>query len=302
MDNENGTIDRRTQLSPLSLTLPRGGGKGRNRSRESGVVLVLVLWVIVVLSTMTLTFAHEARLAAKMAGFQSASLKADLTARAGLRQAMILIREDLYKDHEDSIDRGAIYRYDQKDRYLYDGGNEWWAHGGDRRKNLYIDQEFGGGTYRVTVRDEAAKLPLNADLPPESYQRLLMSLGWREREAQAMAAAIVDWRDPDDTPSDTGEHGVQDTSTEAAFYNPKQRARDLELYGPEYLCKNAPFSTGDELLMVRGITPVVYFGEDANGNGKLDQNEADGDRSPPLDNRDRYLQKGLKDYVTAFSP
>ncbi|HPO07185.1 MAG TPA: type II secretion system protein GspK [bacterium] len=271
------------------------------REREQGVVLVLVLWVIVVLTTMTLTFTHETRLAAKMAGFQSDNFKADMIARAGLRQALILIREDLYKDHADSIDRGMVFRFDPTDRFLYDAGNECWAHGGERRDDLYTDREFGGGYYRVSVRDEAGKLPLNGKVPPESFQRLLMALGWEEKEALVMAGAIQDWRDADDVPTENGERGVRDTSTEAAFYNPRQSTRDLERFGPEYLCKNSGFSTTDELLMVRGITPAVYFGEDTNNNGKLDPNERDGDKSPPLDNRDAFLQKGLRDYVTVYS-
>ena len=268
------------------------------RARERGVVLILVLWVIVILSTMTLAFTHQTQLAAKMAGFQSDSLRADLIAKAGLRQAMILLREDLIKDHQESIERGAIYRYDPKDRYLYDAGNEAWACSDD----LYVDVEFAGGHYRVVVRDESAKLPLNNNaIPVESYQRLLMTLGWREKEAQAMAAAIMDWRDPDEDPSNSGDPSLRDTSSEAHYYNPRQNSRDIELNGPDYLCKNMNFSSPEELLMVRGITPVVFFGEDANKNGKLDRNESDGDRSYPPDNGDRILQRALKDYVTVYS-
>ena len=248
--------------------------------------------------TLTLTFAHQTQLAAKMAGFQSDSMRADIIARAGLRQAMILLREDLIKDHHDSIERGAMYRYDPKDRYLYDAGNEAWAANDD----LYIDVKFAGGYYRVEVRDEAGKLPLNnGAIPLESYQRLLMALGWREKEAQAMAAAIVDWRDPDDDPSDSGDRRLRDSSSEAHYYNPRQNTRDIEMYGPNYLCKNMPFSALEELLMVRGIDPIVYFGEDANENGKLDRNERDGDRSYPPDNGDQFLQRALKDYVTVFA-
>ncbi len=290
-----------------AATSRSGTGPSHNRKRnprveENGVVLILVLWVVVILSTMTLTFAHQTRLAAKMTGFQSDSMHADLIAKAGLRQALVLLREDLIKDHEDSIERDTIFRFDFKDRYQYDAGNEHWAHGGDYSKNLYVYVEFGGGTYRVEVRDESAKLPLNnPDIPMESYQRLLMALGWREDEAELMAGAIVDWRDPDDDPTIVSERRSRDTSTEARYYNPRQNERDLRQNGPNYLCKNSPFGAMEELLLVDGIDSIVYFGEDTNNNGRLDENERDKDRSFPIDNGDRFLQKGLKDYVTVFS-
>ena len=279
-----------------------GNARRSRRVEENGVVLILVLWVVVILSTMTLTFAHQTKLAAKMAGFQSDSMQADLVAKAGLRQALILLREDLIKDHEDSIERDTIFRFDYKDRYPYDAGNEYWAYGGDFSKNLYVYVEFGGGTYRVDVRDESAKLPLNnPDIPMESYQRLLMALGWAEDEAELMAGAIIDWRDPDDDPTIVSERRSRDTSSEAHYYNPRQSERDIRQNGPNYLCKNGPFSAMEELLLVDGIDSVAYFGEDMNENGKLDENERDRDKSFPMDNGDRFLQKGLKDFVTVYS-
>jgi hypothetical protein len=45
---------------------------------------------------------------------------------------------------------------------------------------------------------------------------------------------------------------------------------------------------------------VIFYGEDDNGNGELDDNEDDGDLTPPYDNEDGELQLGLKDFVTVF--
>jgi hypothetical protein len=57
----------------------------------------------------------------------------------------------------------------------------------------------------------------------------------------------------------------------------------------------------EELLLVPGMTDHIFYGEDRNGNGELDENEDDGDESPPNDNGDGELQLGLRDYVTVFS-
>ncbi|MBA7687564.1 hypothetical protein ES703_96028 [subsurface metagenome] len=56
-----------------------------------------------------------------------------------------------------------------------------------------------------------------------------------------------------------------------------------------------------ELLLVRGVTGRLLYGEDTNQNGQLDSNERDGDRSPPDDNEDGRLDKGLIEYLTCYS-
>jgi hypothetical protein len=65
--------------------------------------------------------------------------------------------------------------------------------------------------------------------------------------------------------------------------------------------KNGPLATVEELLLVPGMTEVIYYGEDENGNGELDDEEDDGDETPPYDNEDGELQLGLKDFVTVFA-
>jgi hypothetical protein len=55
-----------------------------------------------------------------------------------------------------------------------------------------------------------------------------------------------------------------------------------------------------DLLRVPGVTDQLLFGEDGNGNGILDQNENDGDRSEPFDNADGVLQSGWAAHWTVL--
>jgi DNA uptake protein ComE-like DNA-binding protein len=71
-----------------------------------------------------------------------------------------------------------------------------------------------------------------------------------------VADAIVDWRDTDDTPSPYG--------AESEYYGSVQ---------PPYRAKNGPFETVEELLLVKGVTPEMLYGMDANHNGVLDEEE-----------------------------
>ena len=56
-----------------------------------------------------------------------------------------------------------------------------------------------------------------------------------------------------------------------------------------------------ELLLVRGVTPWLLYGEDANLDGVLNANENDGDRSWPPDNADGTLDLGWYRFFTIYS-
>jgi type II secretory pathway component PulK len=99
-----------------------------------------------------------------------------------------------------------------------------------------------------------------------------------------LAASIIDWRDTD---SDVTTGGA-----ESEYY----------LLQPEpYQCKNAPLETVDEVLLIKGASEDLLYGEDTNLNGFLDECENDGDESEPPDNRNGRLDPGFYNYVTVYS-
>ena len=126
------------------------------------------------------------------------------------------------------------------------------------------------------IVDEASKINLNS----ASMDTLLKLPGMTSE----LAAAIIDWRDADSQVSPAG--------AESEYY--------LLLPDP-YHCKNAPFETIEELLLVRDASQQLLFGEDTNRNGVLDVNENDAANSAPPDNNDNHLDRGLMDYVTVYS-
>jgi DNA uptake protein ComE-like DNA-binding protein len=84
----------------------------------------------------------------------------------------------------------------------------------------------------------------------------------------------------------------------------RQDGAEQEFYSalPQpYQIRNGPLDTLDELLLVRGFTPALLYGEDANMNFRLDANEDDGDERQPPDNKDGRLNLGLSRYLTACS-
>jgi type II secretory pathway component PulK len=100
----------------------------------------------------------------------------------------------------------------------------------------------------VDVQDESGRFDVNAT-PPEVLERLVMNLGLQFQAAHDLAAAIEDWRDAD---SDTRLGGA-----EGGYYSNLR-----EPYHPA----NADFRSIEELLLVRGVTPALFYGEYAVNN------------------------------------
>jgi type II secretory pathway component PulK len=141
-------------------------------------------------------------------------------------------------------------------------------------------------TFRYGITPEAGKLNLNTASDAE-IDRLLTPLlqELRVENAPELVAALLDWRDTDDEPRSGG--------AESEYYT------NLD---PAYKTKNGPLDSLEELLLVKGWTAAMLYGEDTNRNGLLDANEDDGDASfPHYDNGDGVLQHGIAPYVTVWS-
>ena len=272
------------------------------RAGRRGVILIITLWVLVILASVALSYAYYARLDLQMTSYNSDSARARYLAKAGYYRTCVYLRDDKLKD-QDLLDNEDLVELEDDDRgYLYDAMNEeWYSIWWDEDEEDHLKRvPFGKGSFRVHVIDESGKININI-ASQELLQDLLEVTGVEEKKAQAISAAIVDWRDEDDEPSDGGEEGFGEMTTEDTYYNPDQNLRDIEAQGPDYVNKNAPFDDVEELLLVWEMTPTIFFGEDTNGNGKLDPNERDGRASPPDDDGDDKLLLGIQPYVTVYS-
>ncbi|HEX2949484.1 MAG TPA: helix-hairpin-helix domain-containing protein [Armatimonadota bacterium] len=102
--------------------------------------------------------------------------------------------------------------------------------GGDSQLSINSDDEnasFGKVTYQTVIEDEAGKININT-ASAEVLQTLF---------SEEVADAIIDWRDTDSTPQSNGAEDDYYTGLSTPYH-----------------CKNAPFDTVDELLLVKGVT------------------------------------------------
>lgn len=100
---------------------------------------------------------------------------------------------------------------------------------------------FPTGEAVVEIVPEAARFNINLT-PPEELHRLLVALGVEPGRAREIALAIVDWR----TPIPDQAAGPFDS-----FY--------LSLK-PSFRARHASFEEIEELLLVKGMTPDIYYG------------------------------------------
>lgn len=122
---------------------------------------------------------------------------------------------------------------------------------------------LGGTPIRIRMASAAGWLDINT-APPERLERLLAHIGGLDRrEAQVLAARIVDWRDPD-TVATPG--GAEDEAYESA--------------GSVYRTRGERFATPEDLLQVLGVSFEVFdrirgfVTTEGSGDGVLDARSA----------------------------
>ena len=175
-----------------------------------GAALLLVLWLVALLTALVGAYALTARIEALQGRVGSRGAMAQEIARAGMEYALVRVADRNPETHWQPNGRAYAWRFD-------------------------------GHDVQVRIIDETGKVDLNqADVPLLS--RLVQVLDEPPDASDALAAAIVDWRDADDLGQPVG--GAEDGDYAAA--------------GRPYGAKDAPFETIAELEQVLGMTPDLY--------------------------------------------
>lgn len=268
---------------------PREVGKQRRRGRcapadwaavpRRGSVLLLVLVVVVMLTLAAYNFSELMLTEMEAAAVHADEVQARLLTDSAAEYVAVLLANRTTLQEENL----------QHNPDLFLGVEVVPAEVSGKRARFSIiapvEQDPLARGIRYGLIDESAKLNLNAlqklQLDEDQSRNLLLGLPGM---TQDLADAILDWVDVDDN---SRLYGV-----ESEYY---------ESLSPAYSCKNGPLETIDELLLVRGVTAELLYGEDANRNGLLDPNENDGDASPPLDNADGVLDLGWIAFLTVHS-
>jgi general secretion pathway protein K len=198
-------------------------------SSQRGIALLTVLWVLTVLMVIVFSFSYMARTETLSTLYFKEGMEKRFLAEAGVQRGILEL----------------FYRRQDLSKVLKEDQTVWKVDG-----SPYSDQ-VGDGNYTVKIIDESGKLDINA--APELFLRnLLGTLGLEGTTRDTIVDSILDWRETGDLRRLNG--------AKSDYY--------LSLPNP-YRAKNGHFDTLEELLLVKGVTREILYG-DGKGKGLFD--------------------------------
>jgi type II secretory pathway component PulK len=263
----------RTPILSYALT---GSESCPTRQERSGVVLLAVLIVIVILTLAAYQFSQLMTYESKAADSAVRAAQARALAQSGVNYAAALLSNtDSFTNtlNSNPYDNPTAFQdviVQSSDQPRLQGRFSLAA-------PLSIDDPlFGTNAFRFGVTDESSKINLNTfmniDSSGQTLYNVLMQL---PNMTDDVANSILDWIDTDD---DTRSNGA-----ESDYYS---------TLTPPYQTRNGPPDSIEELLLVKGMTPQLLFGNDLNRNGVLDPEEDDGSGQ---------VDRGWSQYLTVYS-
>jgi type II secretory pathway component PulK len=265
------------QAFPADSPRARQAGKPDRRNGRSGVVLVVVLIVVFVLTLSAYLFSNSMISEYQATDSYTRSAQARAYADSGIDFASaILSNPDTFTNtlnsnpfNNPSVFQGISVTPDGTQTHAQGLFSIIAPLGPD-------DTPSDALPYRFGVIDEGGKINLNALMQMDSSGQMLYNMLMQlPNMTEDVANSILDWLDPDDTPRENG--------AESDYYSSQT---------PPYQAKNGPLDSLEELLLVKGVTPQLLYGNDKNRNGILDPDEDDGSGVCDL---------GWSAYLTVFS-
>ena len=216
-----------------------------------GVALILVLWIILLLMVIVMEFSSAMRVEVNAARNFKDEIDCYFYAQSGFERAVaeLIKKLSLRTAKEETGEEKKPWRADQRK----------------------VELKMGKGKVAVVISNERGKYDLNT-IPDNLLRNLVSSLGVGEKERDIITDSILDWRDKNDL------HRIN--GAEDDYYE--------SLPNP-YPCKDGPFDTIEELMLVRGVTPSIFYGSYVTSEGK------EGEEKKTV------WQKGLVDLVTVYS-
>jgi general secretion pathway protein K len=256
-----------------------------NRSIPSpprGIALMLVMVVIFALSVIVAAFAYSMSVEMRLAQVSDYDVELDWLGRSGIELAKFAL---------------AVKCPDQKD---IDALNQVWAGGTSPCSNdvpqfSLKDFPLGNGKITVTITDMERKFNINMVANPlgaqmEVLQKAIAATGVTDpTQAGTIIDSILDWKNP---VADGHINGAKED-----YYS------HLE---PPYHCENGPIEDISELLLIKGVTPDVYWGINSTNHPPAAYQQQ-GFNHTPHSTKSRFANEAKNDTNTAglvelFSP
>ena len=221
-----------------------------------GVALIMVLWVITILTVVVLEFSFAMRTEVNITKNFKEELQLYGIAQGGVQRAIaeLILKHDA---------RTQQLKETLKTEEVTPEKKEWVPDG--RPYVLPFDQ----GECELRIMSEAGKININT-ISEMTLRKLIGNLGLDVEKRDTVVDSILDWRDPDDF--------LRVNGAENDYYQ--------SLKEP-YRCKNASLDSIEELLLVKGVTPELFYGRKGAKGGEEGAKASD---------------VGLKDIFSIYAP
>lgn len=198
-----------------------------------GIALVIVMIVLTVLTVLAGGFAFSMKVETRLASNGSREPAMDWLGRSGVELARYVLSMQAL------LTPG------------YDALNQKWAGGSGETNEVLAaimleNNQLGEGKYSIHIVDLDRRININI-ASDELLQQALQTMGADPREAGGIVEGVRDWIDEDDHPHLVGAESDDYLSTPNPGFMP-------------YFAKNGPIDDMTELLLVRGVTPELFWG------------------------------------------
>lgn len=209
---------------------------GLLRDNRGGVALILVIWVMVILVAIVGEFSYSMRTEINIVKNFKEEEEAYQLALAGIEAAKAEILT--------SAEPAGMYA-DENGILVFNAEEEE----PERKDNL------GKGTFEYTIIDEDGKLNINS-ASKKQLKYVFRDSGVDGTDLDTIVDSIIDWRDSNNLHMLNG--------AEEDYYQSLERP---------YSCKDGPFDFIEELLLVKGMTPEIFYGSAKVRHGERDDDE-----------------------------
>jgi hypothetical protein len=200
---------------------------------RSGIALIMVMIMVVVFAILAGGLSYTMKVETKLARNSNWDTELEWLGRSGIELAKYFLSQSGQGGQQ------------------YDALNQKWAGGtGETNEvlaNLSLtDNQLGAGRFSVRIQDSDRKFNINmAAAHPEIVMQGLILMGVDAAEGPHIVNAIADWVDRDD------QTRMGSSDTESDYYMTLR---------PAYPAKNGPIDDITELMMIKGITPAMFYG------------------------------------------
>ncbi|MCX5681508.1 MAG: type II secretion system protein GspK [Candidatus Omnitrophica bacterium] len=219
------------------------------RNNKSGIILIVVLWILAILSVLAIGLGRAARIDLALTKHRIGKLKADFLTWAAVNYSINQIR--LNAETQAKPGQPAVNTLYQCGVDLRDGKTTEEIFKNIKLKDgsfnisYVLKEDNNKGQVCYGFQDEERRININT-IDASNYKilkQLFMLLNVEDEKAEALAAEIADWRDPD-SEKINAQYGAEKD--------------DYLALAKPYASKDGPFDILEELLLIKDMTPEIF--------------------------------------------